>query len=85
MDSLFFLLDFCGYIYYYINVDTIERSEYMSPRTGRPTDDPKKLSTRIRFSENDLKMLEICCDKTGMKKSEVIRLGIQKVYEEINK
>lgn len=57
----------------------------MSPRMGRPTDDPKNLSTRIRFSENDLKMLEFCCDKTGMKKSEIIRLGIQKVYEEVNK
>ena len=57
----------------------------MSPRTGRPTDNPKKLSTRIRFSESDLKMLEFCCEKTGMKKSEVIRLGIQKVFEEINK
>lgn len=55
----------------------------MSPRTGRPTDNPKNLSTRIRLSDEDVSMLEYCCSKTGMKKSEIIRLGIRKVYEEI--
>lgn len=57
----------------------------MSPRTGRPTEDPKNLSTRVRFSEDDVAMLEFCCKETGMKKSEVIRLGIKKVYEELKK
>lgn len=57
----------------------------MSPRTGRPTDDPKKLSTRIRLSDEDVFMLKYCCEQTGKKKSEVIRLGIRKVYEELNK
>lgn len=57
----------------------------MSPRTGRPTNDPKSLNTRIRLSEEDISMLDFCCKKTGMKKSEVIRLGIKKVYEEVKK
>ena len=55
----------------------------MSPRTGRPTDDPKILNTRVRLSDDDVSMLEYCCNETGMKKSEIIRLGIRKVYEEI--
>lgn len=55
----------------------------MSPRTGRPTDDPKILNTRVRLSDDDVSMLEYCCVETGMKKSEIIRLGIRKVYEEI--
>lgn len=54
----------------------------MSPRTGRPTDNPKNLNTRVRLSEDDIEMLEYCVSHTGMKKSEIIRLGIQKVYEE---
>ncbi len=55
----------------------------MSPRTGRPTDNPKVLSTRVRLSDEDILMLEYCCIETGMKKSEIIRLGIRKIYEEI--
>ena len=57
--------------------------EDVSPRTGRPTDDPKNFSTRIRFSEEDLKILEYCCEKTGKNRSDIIRDGIRKVYEEI--
>lgn len=56
----------------------------MSPK-GRPTDDPKTLSTRIRLSEEDVQRLEYCAEKTGMTKSEIIRLGIKEVYEELKK
>lgn len=55
----------------------------MSPRTGRPTDEPKTLNTRIRLSENDVEKLEYCADRLKVKKSEVIRIGISKVYEEL--
>lgn len=57
----------------------------MSPRTGRPTDEPKDKVLPVRLSESDIEMLEYCCLKTGMKKAEVIRLGIKKVYEETKK
>lgn len=55
----------------------------MSPRTGRPTSDPKTLSTRIRLSDEDVKRLEYCCEKTGLKKAEIIRQGIKEVYEKL--
>lgn len=55
----------------------------MSPRTGRPTNDPKNLSTRIRLSEEDISILEFCCEKTGLKKSEIIRKGIREVYNKL--
>ncbi len=54
----------------------------MSPK-GRPTNDPKTLNTRIRLSEEDVKRLEYCTKKTGLTKSEVIRRGIQEIYEQI--
>lgn len=57
----------------------------MSPRTGRPTDDPKKLNTRIRLSEEDVKRLEYCAEKTGLTKAEIIRQGIKDVYEKLKK
>ena len=55
----------------------------MSPRTGRPTYDPKIHETRIRMSDEDVKLLELCCEKTGMTKAEVIRQGIREVYEKV--
>lgn len=38
----------------------------MSPRTGRPTEDPKRHETRIRMSDEDIRILELCCQKTGL-------------------
>ena len=52
-------------------------------RTGRPTDDPKTLNTRIRLSKSDVELLEYCCKVTGMSKAEVMRKGIRKVYDEV--
>lgn len=57
----------------------------MSPRTGRPTDDPKTHQQRIRMSDKDVEMLEYCCLATGKTKADIIRLGIKKVYEDIKK
>lgn len=55
----------------------------MSPRTGRPTDDPKNFRLELRLSEADKKLLEYCCEKTKLSKAEVIRLGIREVYKKI--
>ena len=57
----------------------------MSPRTGRPTDNPKKHETRIRMSDEDAEILEYCCKETGMSKADVIRQGIREVYAKIKK
>lgn len=57
----------------------------MSPRTGRPTTDPKRHETRIRMSDEDVKLLEYCCKVTGMTKTDVIRQGIREVYAKIKK
>ena len=55
----------------------------MSPKTGRPTSDPKKYETRIRMSEEDVRILEFCCEQTGLSKADVIRKGIREVYEKV--
>ncbi len=57
----------------------------MSPRTGRPTSNPKTLNTRIRMSQEDIDKLDYCCKITGKVKSEIIREGINKVYNELKK
>lgn len=55
----------------------------MSPRTGRPTSDPKTKQMPIRFSENDIAKLEYCSNKTGKSQAEIVRMGVDKVYREL--
>ena len=57
----------------------------MSPKLGRPTQSPKNHETRIRMSDEDIKMLNTCVAKTGRTKSDIIREGIREVYNKINK
>lgn len=53
----------------------------MSPRTGRPTDDPKKERIGLRLSDDETRMLNYCCEVFGLSKTEVIRQGIKEMYE----
>lgn len=53
----------------------------MSPRTGRPTDNPKKDRVGFRLSDEESKMLDYCCEVLGLSKTEVIRQGIKEMYE----
>ena len=54
-------------------------------KMGRPTSEPKTNGYRIRLTDNELQMLEECCKIKNMSKADIIRLGIDKVYEEIKK
>ena len=54
-------------------------------KMGRPTDDPKTIVKRARMSEDDVKKLNECCDILQLTASDVIRLGIQELYEKIQK
>lgn len=55
----------------------------MSPRTGRPTDNPKKTEIKIRATKEDKEKLLYCCEKTGMTQYEVVMKGINTVYNEL--
>lgn len=52
---------------------------------GRPTNNPKKGRFEIRTSEVEEQMLEYCCKVTGKKRTDIVRMGIKKVYEELEK
>lgn len=67
-----------------IYVSPKERSVIrLSPRTGRPTQNPRTHETRIRMSDEDLEILEYCCKVTGRNKSDIIREGIREVYSKL--
>lgn len=55
----------------------------MSPRTGRPTTDPKTKLMPVRFSITDIQKLEYCSKKTGKSQAEIVRIGVDKVYKEL--
>lgn len=57
----------------------------MSPRTGRPTENPKNVRVGVRLTEKEKKMLDECEEKLHLSKTQIISLGIQKVYESIKK
>lgn len=55
----------------------------MQKKMGRPTDNPKTKTMPIRFSEIDIEKLEYCTQRMNLSKAEIVRIGIDKVYNEI--
>jgi len=58
----------------------------VSPRTGRPpTENPKDRGYRLRVSDEDLQRLDYCAEVLGLTKAEIIRQGIELMYEKAQK
>lgn len=57
----------------------------MSPRTGRPTKNPKVTEIKIRATKEDKEKLQYCCSATGKTQYEIVMEGIDKVYNDIKK
>jgi hypothetical protein len=53
----------------------------MSPRTGRPTDNPRPNKISIRISDSDKRILENYCERENVNKTEAISRGIKKLEE----
>lgn len=57
----------------------------MSPNKGRPPlKNLKNHETRIRMSDTDVRRLEGCSQKMELTKTDVIRLGIETLFENIS-
>ncbi len=57
----------------------------MSPRTGRPTNNPKNTRVEVRLTEEQAEMLAICAEGLNITKTEVIVRGIQAVHQELGR
>lgn len=53
----------------------------MSPRTGRPTDNPKKVRLEIRLTEEQSKMLTECAKDLDLTKTDVVVKGIENIHQ----
>lgn len=57
----------------------------MSPRTGRPTENPKNEIIKVRATKDDREKLLYCCKKLGKTQYEIVMQGIDEVYKKSNK
>ena len=57
----------------------------MSPRTGRPTDNPKSFKVTVRLDADANEILEAYCRQEGIEKGEAVRRGIKKLKAELQK
>lgn len=52
-------------------------------KIGRPTDNPKNISVRIRMDETTVEKLDKCCKVKKLNRSEMIRKSIHKFYDDL--
>lgn len=57
----------------------------MSPRTGRPTSNPKGQSIHIRLDKASMEILSAYMEQEGITRAESVRRGIAKLAEDIKK
>lgn len=57
----------------------------MSPRTGRPTDNPKPYKITTRIDEESKKILDGYCKQEEVSQMEAVRRGIKKLGLDIKK
>lgn len=51
----------------------------LSPRTGRPTENPRPNKLSIRISDEDKLILENYCERENVNRTEAISRGIKKL------
>lgn len=54
-------------------------------KMGRPTDNPKNGIIKIRADEQTIEKLSECSKKLDMSRSDVVRKGINDIYDDLNK
>lgn len=55
-------------------------------KTGRPPiENPRQVQKRIRLTQSEADMLKECAEKLNTTQTDVVVMGIQKVYEGIKK
>lgn len=54
-------------------------------KMGRPTDNPKDISLKIRLDKETSERLDDCVEALEVSKAEVIRRGVHKMYDDLKK
>lgn len=54
-------------------------------KMGRPTDSRKDIDIKFRFDRDTVEKLEICSEKMQITRAEVVRRGVRKMYDSLDK
>ena len=54
-------------------------------KVGRPTDSPKDIVLKVRIDQVTSDRLETCCGKLAVSKAEIVRRGVKKMYDDLEK
>ena len=54
-------------------------------KMGRPTDNPKEITMKIRFDQDSFEKMEKCSEEMKISRAEVVRRGVHKVYDDLKK
>ncbi len=57
--------------------------EEKETKMGRPTEAKKGITIKVRIDDETQNMIDYCTKKKKISKSEIVRLGIAKIYQEI--
>lgn len=58
----------------------------MSPSTGRPkSNNPRDMQYRLRLTLDEVEKLEYCCKVFGLTKADVLRRGLNDMFEKAQK
>lgn len=57
----------------------------MSPRTGRPTNNPRNINLNIRISQKESDLIQECADKLKTARVNVIIKGVEMVKADLEK
>lgn len=54
-------------------------------KMGRPTDSRKDIDIKFRFDRDTVEKLKICSEKMQITRAEVVRRGVRKMYDSLDK
>ncbi|MFR1803049.1 MAG: CopG family transcriptional regulator [Faecalispora jeddahensis] len=52
-------------------------------KMGCPTDNPKDITMKIRFDQDSFEQMEKCSEEMKISRAEVVRRGVQKMYDDL--
>lgn len=54
-------------------------------KMGRPTDNPKDITMKIRFDKETFGMLKECSEQMNLSRAEIVRRGVRKMHDGLKK
>lgn len=79
-------LDFMTSLSYYTFSDPTKWGDIIGgQKKGRPTDNPKDTSLKVYLDKDTARKLDECITELGVSKSEAVRRGIRKMYDDLDK